>query len=433
MSNLHSRTSSHLERAKKVIPAGTSTMSKGYTRYVVGPSPLFVARAKGAHFIDLDGRRYLDFGMGLGACILGYSYPEVNRAIRDALTTGIIYTLPSYMEAEVAEQLLSYLPWAEQLRWAKNGTDVTSAAVRMARAYTGRDKVVHSGYHGWQDWSVATTPPALGVPESAKALSTSFTLDTAGTGEAMQLLAERNVAAVVVEVAQRACIDDVPLRNLRRWCSEYGTILVFDEVLSGFRYRMGSASEVEPDLGCYGKAIANGMPLSALVGKRDLMKLLEPNGVFFSGTFGGEVLSLAACRETLKVLEKDKVHERLRRMGWVLSEGVNDEAAELHILGPVPGPYLPRNLQLSGDGARTVFNWNFSPTEKDYFQQECVKAGLLFIGAHNMSASHTWDDLQVAIGTYKHVLREMSALGWDQEELGRRLEGPPTTPAYRMQ
>jgi len=403
------KTESHLEKANRLIPGGANTSSKSPSRYVQGPSPLFVKSAYGCHFLDMEGRRYLDFGMGLGACILGYNRPEINHAAWRAISMeGSLFTLPSYREAQTAEALLSYIPWAEQVRFGKTGTDVTTAAVRVARAYTGRTGVYSHGYHGWGDWSVSLTSPAIGIP-IADIDNEGLSLETVRLKYGEDPL---SCAAVIVEIAPGGILEDDWLHELREQCDRTGTVLIFDEVLSGFRYRMGSATDVIPDLACFGKSIGNGFSISALVGKRDLMQLLEPGGVFFSGTFFGETTGLAACEATLKVMEECQVPAYVSSIGFSFKRKAN------RVMDGI----------WTGDGARTTTN-SLSPLERDFIQQECAKRGLLFIGAHNMCLAHDSQAVHKALQIYGEVWQLMK----DTDSLEAALEGPPTIVPYRMQ
>lgn len=379
-----------------LIPGGSSTASKSPSRHV-DAVPKTVATGMGAYLTFTDGTSLLDFGMGLGACVLGYCHEEVNVTVRSAIAEGTTFTLPSYREERTAEALLRHVPWAEQLRWAKNGTDVTTAAVRVARHATGRTQVYTMGYHGWADWSLAE--PAYGVPKEVHALTNRS--DTA-----------EGYAAMVIEVAPDAVLSDDWLANIREICTAAGTILIFDEVLSGFRYRMGSASDVVPDLACFGKSIANGFPLSALVGKRELMRHLEPGGVFFSGTAFGETASLAACEATLAVMERENVPERIGVQGRRLRDGFNAAAEELGFPG-----------RCSGDGARSIVT-GLTHEQRDLFQQECADRGLLYIGSHILSLAHTEDVIDKALGIYREAMLEGEYAV---------LRGEPTTIPYRQQ
>lgn len=388
-----------------LIPGGASTASKSPTRYV-DAVPKYTERGNGAYLWATDGQRFLDFGMGLGACVLGYAHPEVNAAAKRAIDQGTLFTLPSYREEQTAAALLRHVPWAGQLRWAKNGTDVTTAAVRLSRHATGRSWVLTHGYHGWGAWSLAE--PAYGCTR-AERLAT-VELEFLEDEDAVY---QHDYAAVIVEVAPDAVPGDPHgwYRGLREACDATGALLIFDEILSGFRYRMGSATDVVPDLACFGKSIANGFPLSCLVGKRDLMQHLEPGGVFFSGTSFGETASLAACEATLKLMEREHVPEFITGRGRELRSEFNALAAYTNFPGCC-----------DGDGARTVIT-GLTHEQRDLFQQECATRGLLYNGSHIISLAHTSEVITSALDIYAKAMQAME---------GAVLVGEPTVEPYRI-
>lgn len=383
--------------AMDLIVGGASTASKSPSRYV-DSLPKVAWRGDGAYLTTTDGRKWLDFGMGLGACTLGYANPEVSEAVIKALVEGTLFTLPSYREEQTAAALLKYIPWAEQLRWAKTGTDVTTAAVRLARHATGRDYVLSYGYHGWADWSLDS--PAYGVPKAVNGLT--------DVGRPIW-----DYACIIIEVAADAVLDDEQLSQQRRLCDDNGVMLIFDEVLSGFRYRMGAATNVIPDLACFGKAIANGFPLSCLVGKQEIMRHLEPGGVFFSGTTFGETASLAACEETLKIMERDEVPSLNTVEGRLFRNEFNHLARGYDFLG-----------RCEGDGARTIVT-GLTHAERDLFQQECGLREMIFNGSHIISIAHNSMVMAKAIDIYEHAMQSMKH--------GVKLRSGPTIEPYRVQ
>ncbi|MDC4226424.1 MAG: aminotransferase class III-fold pyridoxal phosphate-dependent enzyme [Candidatus Manganitrophus sp.] len=276
---------------------------------------------KGALLTDLDGNRFIDFTMGLGACLLGYAFEPVNREIEATLKKGTAYTLPHHLEYDLAELLTRIIPSAEMVRFGKNGSDVTSAAVRLARAATGREIVACCGYHGWQDWYIATTTRSLGIPEEVKKKTVTFQYNRI---ESLQAVFDRHpnqIACVILEPVSLEAPQKNFLAKVKKMAHEQGAILVFDEVVTGFRFDIGGAQayfDVTPDLACFGKAMANGMPVSAIVGKRDIMKLFDE--IFFSFTFGGETLSIAAAIATIQYILENKVTPFLWKQGGAVEE-----------------------------------------------------------------------------------------------------------------
>lgn len=293
------------QRALGSIPIASQTFSKSHLQLPRNHAPLFIERAEGAWFHDVDGNAYVDLVMGLGPMTLGYCDEDVDAAIRAQLENGIVFSLPSSLEMEVAEKLVELIPCAEMVRFGKNGSDATSAAIRLARAHTGRERVMCCGYHGWHDWYIGSTSRHLGVPDAVRDLTVSAPFNDVNVVEDRFRAHPGEFAALILEPASVALPDDGYLTALKDLCDQHGALLIFDEVVTGFRYHMGGAQTlygVTPDLTCFGKGMANGMPLSAVVGRRDVMQRMED--IFFSGTFGGECLSLAAALATIEKLER---------------------------------------------------------------------------------------------------------------------------------
>ena len=310
-----------------------------------GVAPKYLARGRGSRVWDVDGNEYLDFSMAVGPLSLGYCYPAVDEAIRTQLRDGITFSLMHPLEVEVAELVREVVPGAESVRYSKTGADVTSAAVRLARAFTGRDKVLCCGYHGWHDWFIATTDRSAGIPAAARDLS--FTIPYNDLEAALAAI-DDETACVILEPVTFEAPKPGYLEGLRDACGRAGALLVFDEMWTGFRLALGGAQEhfgVKADLACFSKAVANGMPLSILTGRRDVMALLEKD-VFFFTTFGGEALSLAAARATIEEIRAKDVPAHLARLGRRLKDGYNAAAREL---SPGDGHRL-RRFRLPDDG-----------------------------------------------------------------------------------
>jgi glutamate-1-semialdehyde aminotransferase len=416
-----------LERARRLIPGASQTMSKGPTQWVQGVAPNYVARASGVRVWDVDGNEYLDLPMALGPILLGHAHPAVNEAIAGQLRDGITYTLPHPLELEVADRIAAVVPGAERVRFAKSGSDATSAAVRVSRASTGRDRVIVAGYHGWHDWYIASTSRRLGVPAAVRELIASVPF---GNLDALRDALRRTpgeVACVMVEPAGAQEPEPGYLHDLIALTHEHGALAVFDEVITGFRLAPGGAQErygVAADLVCFGKALGNGMPISALVGRAEHMDLLED--VFFSGTHGGEALSLAAARATLDVLASEPVHEHLWRLGGVLGDGVRTAIARHG---------LSEWVTCSGAAPWTIVAVRETEPGRDVLpaksllQQEMIKRGVLFNGSNFISYAHTDADIAEALDAYDAALHRLaSALPNDVEA---RLEGPPVGEVFR--
>ena len=294
------------KKALNLIPATTQTLAKGPQQNVKGIAPKYLVKGKGSHVWDVDGNEYLDFNMGIGPLSLGYAYDKVDEAIKKQLEDGITFSLMHPLEVEVAELLNKIIPNAESIRYSKVGADVTTAAIRVARAYTKRQKILCCGYHGWHDWYISVTDRNAGIPQAVQELT--FTFNYNDIQSVIDSIDE-DTAAVILEPFVFEAPKDNFLQKLRDICTKNGTLLIFDEMWTGFIIASGGAQEffnVKADLATFSKAVANGMPIAILAGRKDVMKVLEKD-VFFFTTFGGEALSLAAAKATINELKEKKL------------------------------------------------------------------------------------------------------------------------------
>jgi len=310
------------EKALNLIPSTTQTLAKGPQQNVKGISPKYLHKGKGSHVWDVDGNEYIDFNMGIGPLSLGYAYPKVDEAIKKQLEDGITFSLMHPLEVEVAELINEIVPNAESVRYSKTGADVTSAAIRVARAYTGKNKILCCGYHGWHDWYISVTDRNKGIPEVICDLT--FTINYNDIQSVKDSI-DSDIAAIILEPFVFEPPKDNFLQELRKLCDENGILLIFDEMWTGFRIALGGAQEffrVNADLAAFSKAVANGMPLSILTGRKEIMKVLDEE-VFFYTTFGGEALSLAAAKATIEELRDKNVPQFLADQGKKLKDGYN--------------------------------------------------------------------------------------------------------------
>jgi glutamate-1-semialdehyde aminotransferase len=410
-------------RATGLIPGYTQTLAKGPGQYVEGVAPKYLQRGKGSHVWDVDGNEFIDFTMAVGPLSLGYAYDAVDRAIRDQLEDGITFSMMHPLEVEVAELIRQVVPNAEMVRFSKTGADVTSAAVRLARAFTGRSKVLCCGYHGWHDWYISVTDRSLGVPNAVQDLTLTFDYnDMASVSDAL----DDDTACVILEPMVFEEPRDGFLLELKAASQRNGTLLIFDEMWTGFRFALGGAQErfgVQADLMCYSKAIANGMPLAVLAGRSDVMRLCDKD-VFFFTTFGGEALSLAAAKATIRELRDRRVPAYLARQGQVLRDGYNDIARDLDM------PYT----RAIGADCRTLVTFDLksgTPLDmKSLLQQELFARGILWSGFHNMSFSHTDADVAHALAAYREALIVLKQ-AVDDGSVRQTLLGAPVEPVFR--
>ncbi len=418
------------QRALNTIPLASQTFSKSAMMYVRGASPLFMERGEGAWVWDPDDNRYVDFVLGLMPVVLGYRDPDVDAAIRAQLDKGIVFSLPSELEMVLAERLVRLIPCAEMVRFGKNGSDATSAAIRLARAHTGRDRVAVAGYHGWHDWYIGSTARHLGVPGAVRELTDTFSYNDADSLEKLLKTSPEAYAAVILEPAGVAAPEPGYLERIRELTEKYGVVLVFDEIVTGFRIDMGGAQAkygVTPDLATFGKAMANGMPISAIVGKREIMRFMED--IFFSGTFGGEALSLAASIATLDKLERVEAPEQFAQFGnRIFSElgAVIEKSGVQEVVGLQGVEWWPRFAVKGVDGVEPTMVTSL-------LRQELVANGVLMGGGFNLSYAHCSDP--EVLGHTLHGIEQ--ALGTLQSHLNtdapeKQLLGEPIQPVFQV-
>lgn len=400
MSARYARSEQQLEQARRVVPLGAQTFSKSVTQFPFGVSPYFAEKAKGSRLWDIDGNEYLDFINALAAVGLGYCDPDVDAAVVAQAQKGSIYSLSHALEAEVAELICELVPSAEMVRFGKNGSDATAGAVRVARAFTGRDHVIACGYHGWQDWYIGATSRNRGVPKAVSDLTHVVPYnDLEALRHTLQEF-EGKVAAIIMEPMNHTFPKPGYLQGVRDAATQAGTVLIFDETITGFRFALGGAQEffgVTPDLTTLGKALANGYPLAAVCGRRDMM--MEMEEIFFSFTMGGETVSLAAAKATLKKMIAEPVIQTLKSHGDRLIDG----------LGGLLTKHKADFLSLSGHPSWSFVTFADKPQAnsweiKTLWLQEMFERGVLSLGTHNLSYAHTEQDIDRLLATYDEVL-----------------------------
>ena len=412
-----------LERARKRMPSVTQTLAKGPTQYVEGVAPAFLAKGEGARVWDVDGNEYIDFNMGIGPIILGYQYPKVDEAIQAQLKSGITFSLIHPLEVEVAELVNEVIPNAEMVRFSKTGADVTSAAIRAARAFTKRDKVLCCGYHGWHDWYIGTTPRNHGVPSAVSNLIQSFNYNDI---ESLEKKINNETACVIMEPMLFEQPSNEFLFQVKSLCEKHGALLIFDEMWTGFRLGLGGAQQVfdvKADLATFSKALANGMPLSMITGRADVMKVFDEE-VFFYTTFGGEALSLAAAKATIEEIRDKNVCQVIENRGRRLRDGINTLAEKYEI----------DFLKCMGFGCRSMSAFASSTenplTLKSYFQQELIRWGILWSGSQVISFSHTDADIEHFLSAADAILPEMKERV-EQGKLAEAIRGKLIQPVFR--
>ncbi|WIV58850.1 glutamate-1-semialdehyde 2,1-aminomutase [Amycolatopsis nalaikhensis] len=329
------------ERLHRVIPGGAHTYAKGSDQYPAGMAPV-ISHGRGGHVWDVDGNDYIEYGSGLRAVSLGHAHPRVLDAVRGELEKGSNFIRPSIIEAEAAERFLENVPTADMVKFTKNGSDATTAAVRLARAATGRKLVAKCADHAFfstDDWFIGTTPMNAGIPDETTEATVSFPYGDLTAAEELLRRHDGEIACMILEAA--AAVEPPPgyLAGLRSLATRHGVVLIFDEMITGFRWSANGAQGlygVTPDLSTFGKALGNGFAVSALAGKRELMELggLHGDGerVFLlSTTHGAETHSLAAAMAVMDVYRDEDVIGRLHALGDRLAAGVREVAADIGV------------------------------------------------------------------------------------------------------
>lgn len=414
-------------KAEKVIPGCSQTFSKGPSQFVQKSSPVFLEKGKGSHVWDVDSNEYIDYAMALGPIILGHNFPSVTAAVKKVLSSGSIFSLPHRFEYELSELLCEIIPCAEMVRFGKNGSDATSGAVRVSRAFTGRDKIACCGYHGWQDWYIATTARNKGIPAQVKKLTLTFEYNKIASLEKIFSEHKNEIACVIMEPVGVVEPEDNFLQRVKDLTHKNGAVLIFDEVVTGFRLALGGAQEyfkVIPDIACVGKAMGNGYPVSALVGKKEIMKLFEE--VFFSFTFGGEIISLAAAIATIKTFREKKVIPHIWEQGRKIRDGYNVLAAAYGLDGYTSCVGLPPRTVVNFKDLRGQNNLYM----KSLFQQECIRRGILFTGGHNVCFSHSNEDIDYTLRVYRTVF-EILKNAIRKNNVRTLIKGVPLQPIFR--
>lgn len=327
----------HTAAVNQLIPGGAHTYARGDDQYPEGMAPV-IERGAGCRVWDIDGNEFVEFGSGLRANTLGHGFEPVVRAVQRYLADGVGFVRPHRLEREAAERLIDLIPSAEMVKFGVNGSDATSAAVKLARAYTGRDMIAVCRQHPFfstDDWFIVTTPMSAGIPDSVRPLTVQFSYNDLASLEALFEVHPGQIAAVVLEAETVEPPAPGFLAGLRELCDRNGALLVLDEIITGFRWHERGAQylySIEPDLCTFGKGIANGLPLSALAGRRDVMRLGghvdDADRVFLlSLTAGGQPWALAAMLAVIDTFEQEGIAGQLHSIGADLRAGVQDAVA----------------------------------------------------------------------------------------------------------
>lgn len=440
------------DRLHNAIPGGAHTYSRGDDQYPSNAPPI-LSHGKGAYVWDADGRKFLDYGMGLRAVTLGYADERVNAAAIEEIQKGNNLTRASLTELEAAEKMLSLFPWAQQVKFAKNGSIVTTAAVKLARAYTGRTHIAipaEQPFFTYDDWFIGSTPMDKGIPVENKAHTLKFHYNDIASLERLFVEHPDQIACVMLEPATSmapcadGCTDMLKpclctdrsrnfLHQVKALCKKHGAVFVLDEMITGFRWDLHGAMKVydiEPDLATFGKGMANGFALAALIGKREIMELggIRQEGAervfLISTTHGSEMSAFGAFNRTVDIYRAEDVTGHIWRYGARLIEGLNTVAKELG----VQEHFLAHGFGCSPYYTTKDATGQVSLSFRTLWSQEMIKAGVLMpwvalSQAHGAAElDHTLNSAQAALKVYAAALND---------GIDKHLVGPSVKPVFR--
>ncbi len=422
------------KRFNNLIPGGAHTYAKGDDQFPDGMAP-YIVRGKGSRIWDVDGNEFIEYGNGLRAVALGHAFEPVLDAVIAQLKLGANFGRPATIELECAEEFLSLIDGADMVKFCKNGSDADDGAIKLARAYTGRDMVAMCASHPFfsvHDWFIGTTPMAGGIPDAIKKLTTKFYYNDLASAEKMFAEHPGKIACVILEAHKYDEPVDNFLHKLRDLCHKNGAVFILDEMITGFRWHIGGAQKkfnIVPDLSTWGKALGNGFAISALTGKREIMELggicHNKERVFLmSTTHGAETHAMAAAIATMRFYKQNNVIERLYEQGTKLEVGIMKAVRDLNIQG---------KFEIVGPPCCSVYNsydQDNRPSQpfRTLFMQETIRRGLL-MPSTIISYSHTDADvtetvekIHEALVIYKKALAE---------GIDKYLEGRSVKPVWR--
>jgi glutamate-1-semialdehyde 2,1-aminomutase len=425
------------KKAKQFIPGMAQLLSKRPDMFSLGVWPGYYSKAQGAKVWDLDGNRYIDMSIGgIGANVLGYADADVNEAVIQAVKMGSSCSLNSPYEVELAEELCRLHPWAKMARFARSGGESMAIAVRIARAHTGRDTVVICGYHGWHDWYLAAnvgTENALGehlipglspagVPQALKGTTLVFSYNDLASLEKVLAENKTKIAAIVMEPIRS--VEPLPgfLEGVRRFADKAGAVFIFDEISSGFRMNCGGAHllyGVEPDIAVFSKALGNGYPIAAIIGRSHVMESAQKS--FISSTMWTESIGPVAALAMIRKFKKSKAHKHLMAMGKLVQEGWQRSGKRNSLAVKISGIYPLSHF---------VFDDPDHPVMKAFFVQEMLNKGFLASNLFYPMYAHTREDVTAYLAAVDQVFARIRQLK-ESGGLKASLKGEPSASGFK--
>ncbi|WP_417325587.1 aminotransferase class III-fold pyridoxal phosphate-dependent enzyme [Halarcobacter sp.] len=404
------------KKAKSIIPGGTQLLSKRPEMFGVDNWPSYYSKAKGCEVWDLDNNKYKDFSyMGIGSNVLGYADDDINEAVKQSIDKSNMCTLNAPEEVELAEELCTIHPWADMVRYAKSGGESATISIRIARAKTKKDIVLFCGYHGWHDWYLASNLgdennleghllPGLspaGVPKGLKGSSFPFSYNNKQEFDNLINKYDGKIAAVIMEPLRNIYPEDGFLEYIRAKTQEKNIVLIFDEISAGFRLCLGGSHltlGIEPDIALFGKALSNGFPMAAIIGRKEVMQTAQDT--FISSTYWTDRIGLVASLETIKKFKENSVEKVLEKNGSTIQEGWKNLAAK-HKL----------NISIMGIKPLSYFSFNYSNDKeiKTLFIQEMLKLGFMSTTGYYASFAHSESDIKEYLDATDKVFEKLAA------------------------
>ncbi len=424
-------------KAKHLFPYGTQLFSRRPELGAYGQAPIYFERSKNAHFRDVDGNEFIDTAMGVGPIILGYAYDKVDNAVKEQIDKGVLGSINNALEIDVAQVIVDMVPCAEMVKFCKSGGEADAIAVRIARGYTGKEKVLFCGYHGWHDWYLAANLESAssldqhllpginpkGVPASLSGTCLPFEYNNLDQLNALLKANTEDVACIIMEPTRFKQPDKGFLEGVRQLADEHNCLLIFDEVITGFRIARGGAQEyfgVTPDLATFAKAIANGYPLAAVAGRREIMQSQADN--FISSTYWSDCASLAAGLATLDEIRNMPVIETINKTGRTLVSHLKQMAQKYNL-----------NVDVAGHGFdfTLIFHYGaLSGKIMTLFIQEMVARGIYTNGVFYPCYTHTSEDVEKILSAADEV-SSLLKQGIERNSIKQLMKCPGSQPGLR--
>lgn len=426
-----------IKHRQDLIPGGAHTYSKGDDQFPAVAPPVII-RGQGAYVWGSDEKKYLDWCMGLRSVSLGHVFPEINEAVKKQMEEGTNFGRPHIIEYVLADRLVNLLPNVEMVKYAKNGSTVTTAATKLARAYTGRKYIAVCAEHpffSYDDWFIGTTACDSGIPDEIKQLTLRFNYNKIDTLRQLFEQHPTEIACVITEVITTEEPQENFLIQVQDLCRKYGAIFILDEMITGFRWSLTGAApryNLTPDLITYGKGIANGYSLAVLGGRKEIMELGgithdKPRVFLISTTHGAETISLAAALAAIKVMEDRKVQDHFWNQGADLKQGLEDLIKKHGLDQNIKVIGFPPNSSMSfADNSGAA-----SPVSRTFFLQEVAKRGILFQGYFAISFSHGEKEIETTLSVFDEVLEVYRKILDEGGDFASHLIGEPCKPVFR--